>query len=279
MLSRRIVVETELVEGRLPVFLDPFELRQALLNLAVNARDAMPEGGTLSIKTSRHLSMPEHTFIRGVFPRLPAVCLTVTDTGTGIPAEHLPSIFDPFFTTKGPEKGSGLGLYNVLGFLEKSHGAVSVETILGKGSSFSLWLPEADFTEAQSESSSAPAQVDILLFGESSAALTSMAELLKFNAFHVVVATDHVSASKYLHSGEHRFDAVLMQTTAKCPGFFADIRNERLPVKTILQVVECNQDELQTSYLRTADLVLSADAECCHIPARIRSLLPAEAGA
>lgn len=280
MLSRRIRVDTELSEGRLPVFLDPFEFRQALLNLAVNARDAMPEGGTLRIKTSRHLSLPANLgFVKGVVPRVPAVCITVTDTGSGIPAENLASIFDAFYTTKGPENGCGLGLYNVLGFMEKNHGAVSVQTAPGQGAAFSLWLPEADFTEGDSQSASAPAAVALLLFGDTDPALNSMAERLRIDGFDVVIATDNAAASKCLHSSEYRFDAVLMQTTAKCPGFFADIKKERLPVKTILQVVACNQDELQPSLLSTADLVLSSDSESGQIAARIRSLLSAQSDA
>jgi hypothetical protein len=280
MLSRRIRVETELADGRLPVFLDPFEFRQALLNLAVNARDAMPDGGKLRIQTSRHASPPaDPGYVKGVLPRFPAICITVADTGGGIPAENLQSILDAFYTTKGAEKGCGLGLYNVLGFMEKSRGAVSVQSAPGQGAAFSLWLPEADFTEADAQTASTPEVVELLLFGDADPVMKDVAEQLRGNGFAVVTATDQTTASNYIRSSEYHFNAVLMQTTAKCPGFFADIKKERLPVKTILQVVACNQDEQQDPLLSTADLVLSSDYGSGQIADKIRSLLTVQSGA
>lgn len=148
LFSGRAVLETDLAEGQLPIYVDAFECRQAILNLAINALDAMPEGGQLTIQTSRHELLPPLGFVRGTPPRVPAVCLSMSDTGCGIPPQNLPRIFERFFTTKPLEKGSGLGLCNVLLFVERHHGAVSVESCEGQGSRFQLWLPEADFSEA-----------------------------------------------------------------------------------------------------------------------------------
>jgi signal transduction histidine kinase len=82
---------------------------------------------------------------------LPATCLSIRDNGRGIKPRHLPSLFDPFFTTKQSNKGSGLGLYNARLFVEKCRGAISVDSAEGAGSTFHLWLPQADFTEAEAE--------------------------------------------------------------------------------------------------------------------------------
>jgi signal transduction histidine kinase len=278
MLSRKIRLKVDLSEGCLPVFLDPFEFRQAFLNLAVNARDAMPEGGDLEVQTSRHESVPSTISIRGKVPRMPAICVAVRDTGSGIPADIINSIFDPFFTTKGFDKGSGLGLYNVLNFVEKNNGAISVESEQGKGAIFRMWLPQADFTEDHARAEAARPSRTLLVFGEPGEILESTAALLRGNGFEVVVSTTLSEAWTLLHARNQRFEAVLMQTTAKCPAFFADIRNERLPVKTILQVAGCNQDELETSFLANADLVISPETTAHDIPVRIRSLLPAVTG-
>ena len=127
--------------GDLVVAAVPSELQEALLNLAVNARDAMPGGGTLDIRvrTLRVLSA-EPSPVRGLTPGLWAE-ITVEDTGCGIPAEDRERIFEPFFTTKAPGQGTGLGLAQVFGFVQNHGGQVTVESQVGKGSVFRLYLP------------------------------------------------------------------------------------------------------------------------------------------
>jgi PAS domain S-box-containing protein len=277
MLSRRIRLEITQAPGRLPFYVDPFEFRQAFLNLAVNARDAMSQGGPLRIETSRHTTLPELKFVRGKLPRLPAVCLVMKDTGSGIPSRHLPSIFDPFFTTKALDKGSGLGLYNVLLFVEKHQGAVSVDSEEGQGTMFRLWLPEADFTEAERAAQAPPSEHTLLVVGAPSQALDGTAEFLRANAFYAVVATSPQAAWECLRSPHYQFDAVILQTTAQLPHFFADIQKEELPVKLILQVIGCNPDELESSFIQRADLVWSAEKTGHEVVRKIRSLLASPA--
>ncbi len=273
MLSRRVSIQVSLAEGQLPVYVDGFEFRQAFLNLVVNARDAMPQGGRLVLTTKRHETLPAVSFLKGQLQRLPAVCLSIADTGPGIPNEHLAQIFDPFFTTKGPEKGSGLGLYNVQLFVEKHGGAVSVESVEGLGAVFHLWLPEADFHETEPAAPASPGPRSLLIVGAQGAALDGTALTLRKNGFEVNTVLSSVAACEELRSSQTGFDGVILQTTAQLPGFFADIKKQDASVKTILQIIGCNPDEANISSLGQVDMVISADAFGHEIAGKIHSLL------
>ncbi|TWA67039.1 signal transduction histidine kinase [Azospirillum brasilense] len=123
------------------ILADPEAMEVALLNLAVNARDAMPDGGTLTI-LAENRGLPgrrgDDTGLTGDF-----VALAVRDTGTGVPPEHLRRIFEPFFTTKPEGKGTGLGLSQVFGFARQSGGTVTVTSTVGAGTTVTLYLPRA----------------------------------------------------------------------------------------------------------------------------------------
>jgi PAS domain S-box-containing protein len=124
------------------VTIDPGQVTQVLMNLVVNARDAMQAGGALVIETSSvHLAAGDLQPFAEVAPG-PYVRLIVRDTGVGIPPEILPRIFEPFFTTKGPGEGTGLGLSTVYGIVKQAGGHVRVESSPGGGTAFSIYLPE-----------------------------------------------------------------------------------------------------------------------------------------
>ena len=133
--SGHIHVQTDLVPGRHTVRLDPLQFDLALLNIAANARDAMPEGGDLRI-TTRRASLPDRSGREGI-----ALC--ISDTGSGISAEALPHVFEPFFTTKDVGKGTGLGLSQVYGFAKASNGTADIESRAGRGTTVTLYLPLA----------------------------------------------------------------------------------------------------------------------------------------
>src|SRR5207302_786531 len=145
LLSRSIGAHIELkvtpAAGLPAIEADRGQVEQVLLNLAINARDAMPEGGTLTIATG--LAELDGGYAR-MHPGVRAgryVRLTVTDTGTGMSAEVAAHIFEPFFTTKPADRGTGLGLSTVYGIITQAGGSVAVESEEGTGATFSLYFP------------------------------------------------------------------------------------------------------------------------------------------
>jgi two-component system cell cycle sensor histidine kinase/response regulator CckA len=153
MLLRRLIgekVKLDLVHGRdlWPVKVDVSQFEQVVVNLAVNARDAMPEGGKLTVKTV-NVSAAEaaHLAYKGM-PAADYVRIDITDTGTGIPADIRDKIFEPFFSTKEVGKGTGLGLSTVYGIVKQTGGFVYVDSEEGKGTSFSIFLPRLQGSEA-----------------------------------------------------------------------------------------------------------------------------------
>lgn len=125
------------------VRVDPTQLEQVIVNLAVNGRDAMPDGGTLTI-TVHDLAGPDPERPDPDLSAGPFVRISVADTGTGMDADTRARAFDPFFTTKGPDKGTGLGLSTVFGIVAQSGGEVHLQTAVGHGSTFSVDIPQAD---------------------------------------------------------------------------------------------------------------------------------------
>ncbi|HEU5466279.1 MAG TPA: ATP-binding protein, partial [Gemmatimonadales bacterium] len=158
MLQRLIGEDVELVTilgedlGR--VMADPGQIEQVLLNLAVNARDAMPQGGRLTIRTANRRDTP----VPGTSDQpVSRVMLAITDTGIGMDDRVRSHLFEPFFTTKEVGKGTGLGLATVYGIVRQSGGSISVESAPGKGSTFSVFLPRVE--DASFRRASLPAAV------------------------------------------------------------------------------------------------------------------------
>jgi len=146
ILIRRLIgekVKLEVVHGRdlWPVKADLSQFEQVVINLAVNARDAMPEGGNLTIRTRNVTGADAARFGYGALPATDHVLVEVTDTGTGMPPDILEKIFEPFFTTKEVNKGTGLGLSTVYGIIKQTGGFIYPESEPGKGTIFRIFLP------------------------------------------------------------------------------------------------------------------------------------------
>ena len=272
IIPRRITMKMDMCDQQLPVYVDAVEFRQVFINLSINAADAMPQAGTLVLETSLHESYPPMKHVQGVLPRLPAVCLTVRDTGCGIPENHIELLFDPFFTTKAVNKGSGLGLYNARLFAEKHHGAISIESKENEGTAFRIWLPQADFTEADRQHVEGVRRRALLIFGAPGSILDSTAELLRENGYYVVVTTSEAGALEFLNSFEYQFSGALLQSTVGESSLFTQIHRHKLPVKTILQVVGRNEDELDMQLSKRSDLIIRFDTSSSDLLARLEQL-------
>jgi signal transduction histidine kinase len=161
VLGERIKVGVSLVDGVWPVFADPAQIESILLNLAINSRDAMPDGGTLIIECANiHHDSPDLDPSPGDY-----VTLAVTDTGAGMPQEVLDRAFEPFFTTKDSGKGSGLGLSMVYGFAKQSGGHVTIESKVGLGTTVRLYLPKAGAGQAAVTNADWDAEPDLVESG------------------------------------------------------------------------------------------------------------------
>jgi CheY-like chemotaxis protein len=150
-----VLIDVVGTERLWPTLVDPPQLENALLNLCINARDAMPEGGRVTIETANRVmdaqAAREHDIPEGQY-----VSLRVTDTGVGIPPTLLPRVFEPFFTTKPIGEGTGLGLSMIYGFVRQSGGEVRITSEVGSGTTVSLYLPRhhAEVVEEEDEAAS-----------------------------------------------------------------------------------------------------------------------------
>jgi signal transduction histidine kinase len=140
----RVAITADLADDPLLVLADEHQIEQALVNLIVNAMQAMPNGGTVRVTSCGRLARPPG----GGGPDGPFACVTVVDHGTGIAPEDVPRLFEPFFTTKAPGEGTGLGLAVAHGIVRDHGGWIEVESEPGRGSAFTFYLPMA--AEAQS---------------------------------------------------------------------------------------------------------------------------------
>ncbi len=142
-LGEHIEIQLILAPDLWPALVDPAQLESALLNLCINARDAMPTGGALTIETANVFLDQEYADRHTEVIPGPYVLVAVSDTGVGIAPEHLPHVFEPFFTTKEKGKGSGLGLSMVYGFVKQSQGHITIYSEPGQGATVKLYLPRS----------------------------------------------------------------------------------------------------------------------------------------
>ena len=242
MMLRRLVGEhielrVQLADDLKPVRADRSQLEQVLVNLAVNARDAMPSGGRLTIRTE-HVTIGSrngHT-VHGPAPGAYSA-LVVEDTGEGIDPSVLGRIFEPFFTTKPFGRGTGLGLATVYGIVKQSRGDVHVQSTLGRGTTFTVWLPVVDTSAtaaavtAQDEGldmhAPAPASGASLLIVEDDPGVRTLAtQVLRDAGWTVLVAEDPAGALAIAASESQPIDLLL--TDVVLPGINGSDLAQRL---------------------------------------------------
>ncbi len=223
MLRRLLTEEVELVLLTEPslgtVYADPGQIEQIVINLAVNARDAMPQGGKLTI-TTRNAEASDLALIDGTAPA-PAgyVVLAVADTGGGMDAETRTRIFEPFFTTKEPGKGTGLGLSTVFGIVKQSEGHILVESEPGEGSTFKVVLPRTDKRAVTPSSPPSATKLrgheTILLVEDDDQVRAAMRSVLRRQGYEVLEAQNGGEA--FLTCEKHRTKIDLLVTDVVMP--------------------------------------------------------------
>ncbi len=197
---RNIAVEFSFPDDLWPIMADPTQMHQVLLNLCVNARDAMPEGGTLSLGAENCLLDEKGAAAMDGARPGPWVVLKVEDTGSGIPPDVLSRIWEPFFTTKEAGKGTGLGLSTVRSIVENHHGFISLNTQAGRGTTFRVFLPAADISAKERISDAVQAKRHlgrgelILIVDDEPHIREMIASMLSRNGYRVVTAGDGTEA-------------------------------------------------------------------------------------
>jgi PAS domain S-box-containing protein len=203
-IPENISVDLEVGPGEYVVHADPTRIQQVLMNLVVNARDAMPDGGKLDIRLSRIDAKPGKKAPMAEMAPGEWICLSVSDTGTGISPDVLPHIYEPFFTTKPVGQGTGLGLAQVYGIVKQHEGHVNVETETGRGSTFLVYLP----AHRAEERSSDEAKLDIpagqgetvLLVEDNEKLLEASRGILESLGYRVLTATNGQAALEIYRS-------------------------------------------------------------------------------
>jgi signal transduction histidine kinase len=211
-----VTLEVSRAAGLWPVQADPGQMNRVLMNLCLNARDAMPRGGTLTLETANVVVGEEYA--RGRLEARPGafVRVRVADTGHGIPAELLPRIFEPFFTTKEEGQGTGLGLAMVHGIVRQHQGWVECGSAVGRGTRFDLYVPRLEAAPAAFAPAPAPAEAPrggsetILVAEDNDMLRTLVATFLRRHGFRVLLAQDGREAVEVFRRQRGGIDLVVL---------------------------------------------------------------------
>ncbi|WP_426959525.1 PAS domain-containing protein [Muricoccus radiodurans] len=277
-----IKVETVLAAGLWPTLCDPNQLENALLNLCINARDAMPDGGHLTIETS-NAWLDERASRQRDMTAGQYVSISVTDTGTGMPPDVVARAFDPFFTTKPIGQGTGLGLSMIYGFVKQSGGQIRIYSEVDKGTTMRLYLPR-HWSEAEDETR--PAELlpvpraeqgeTVLVVDDEPTVRMLVTEVLEDLGYTAIEVTDGASALQVLQS-DVRVD--LLVTDVGLPGGMngrqvADAGRSLRPGLSVLFITGYAENAvLGNGHLEPGMHVLSKPFEMDVLASRIRQLI------
>ncbi|MBB5711156.1 PAS domain S-box protein [Sphingomonas xinjiangensis] len=265
---------------------DPHQLESAILNLAINARDAMPEGGTLTIETcNAHLDDAYSAQERDVRPGQ-YICICVTDTGFGMTQDTIQKVFEPFFTTKPIGQGTGLGLSMIYGFARQSEGFAKIYSEVGKGTTFKLYLPRY-YGEGEEAEDQATALADehraghgevVLVVEDETAVRALVVDVLEELGYRAIEAVDGPSGLKLLHSSL-RID--LLVTDIGLPGLngrqLADAARERRPdLKILFMTGYAENATIANGFLEPGMEMITKPFAIDALAGRIRTIIEAQ---
>ncbi|KQP59631.1 ATPase [Methylobacterium sp. Leaf112] len=277
-----IQLEVVGLAGLWPALIDPGQLENALLNLCINARDAMPDGGRITIETANKW-MDEAGARQHDMPPGQYLSVCVTDTGSGMSADLMAKVFEPFFTTKPMGEGTGLGLSMVYGFARQSGGQVRLYSEVGQGTTVCLYLPrhygeadEADVTRRPPEIERAGQGETVLIVDDEPSVRMLVTEVLEDLGYTAIEAGDSIAGLKILQS-DVRID--LLVTDVGLPGGMngrqmADAARDRRPDLKVLFITGYAENAvLGNGYLRPGMQVLTKPFVLETLASRIRDLI------
>jgi two-component system, cell cycle sensor histidine kinase and response regulator CckA len=269
LIGEHIQVVTVLHPDTGHAMVDPVQLEQVIMNLVLNARDAMPDGGLLNIETDNVDLNDRFAKTHPGSTAGPHVKIMVQDTGAGMDAETLAHIFEPFFTTKGPDKGTGLGLATVYGIVKQSRGYIDVASEPGRGSRFTVYLPrvtDPSFANARNaqQPSSTPPPDTILVVEDESSIRKLVATILQDHGYQVIEAADGQEALQPLQG-----------LKGKCPLVITDVIMPRMNTAKLVEALHALRPEAQVLYMSGyAGDTLSANGLAEHMPFLQKPFLP-----
>ncbi len=263
-LGETITLTTVLKPDVWPTLVDPGEIENAVLNLAINARDAMPSGGEVRVETSNTTLADDGALQAQGLKHSDFVKLTVSDTGVGMLPHVVARVFEPFFSTKGPAKGTGLGLSTIYGFVKQSGGHITVDSDVGKGTTVTVFLPRALGQDARKSGMAdglAPAQArgEVVLVVEDNEQVRRLTlERLRRLGYHTVEAESGAAALAILTQG-NRINLIFSDVVMPggMSGFdLAAAARERLPSQKILLTSGYTFDSPEADEQRVPELRL-----------------------
>lgn len=272
MIGEDVALVTKLDPALPNVRVDPGQIQQVLMNLAANARDAMPEGGTLTIETGLKILQPEQRFDgERVLPER-CVSIRVIDTGTGMSKETMAHIFEPFFTTKPKGQGTGLGLSTVYGIVRQSNGVIWAQSEPGKGTQFEILLPSTEEQETPVQKLSASrtwleGAGTILLVEDEEMVRSLTRTTLTVAGYTVVEASNGVEALERLEQSPRPFDLLL-----------TDVVMPRMDGRSLAQRVQTAYPRLKVLFMSgyTADDILNSYISERRVPLLRKPFTPDE---
>jgi signal transduction histidine kinase/ActR/RegA family two-component response regulator len=242
---------------------DTTELYQVLLNLCVNARDAMPQGGQLTLNVE-NLTLGKET--KSVFADIPPgdyMVLSVADTGTGIPPEVLPRIFEPFFSTKAPDRGTGLGLSTVAGIIKNHNGFIQIHSQIGQGTEFRIYLPASKSVDM--DKSNEPEKIlpvghgELILLMDDEVTVRQLAQTtLQHYGYRVVTAMSGLDGITTFEEYEHEVKLLVSDTDMPLMNGIVAIRaiQKLKPEIPVIITSGAQRDENQLKRIDTTHLTL-----------------------